>query len=142
VPRPSGVFGGHLNFGHPDRFWEFRSIGRGKIKFEEIIRHLNGARYDGPLSIEWEDIGWTARRGEGSLRLREGGGFPPAARRVRLRVRPRIGVADASSATRTASAPADRAAQAVRVGGLGALLSGVVFSARSPTPSASSSRAA
>jgi len=36
-------------------------------------------------------------------------------------------VADASSATRTASAPADRAAQAVRVGGLGALLSGVVF---------------
>jgi len=57
VPRPSGVFGGHLNFGHPDRFWEFRSIGRGKIKFEEIIRHLNAARYDGPLSIEWEDIG-------------------------------------------------------------------------------------
>ena len=36
-------------------------------------------------------------------------------------------MADASSATRTASAPADRAAQAVRVGGLGALLSGVVF---------------
>jgi sugar phosphate isomerase/epimerase len=57
VPRPSGVFGGHLNFGHPDRFWEFRSIGRGKIKFEEIIRHLNAARYDGPLSIEWEDSG-------------------------------------------------------------------------------------
>jgi len=49
VPRPSGVFGGHLNFGHPDRFWEFRSIGRGKINFEEIIRHLNAARYDGPL---------------------------------------------------------------------------------------------
>ncbi len=36
-------------------------------------------------------------------------------------------MADASSATRTARAPADRAAQAVRVGGLGALLSGVVF---------------
>jgi sugar phosphate isomerase/epimerase len=63
VPRPSGVFGGHLNFGHPDRFWEFRSIGRGKIKFEEIIRHLNAARYDGPLSIEWEDIGMDREAG-------------------------------------------------------------------------------
>jgi sugar phosphate isomerase/epimerase len=63
VPRPSGVFGGHLNFGHPDRFWEFRSIGRGKIKFEEIIRHLNAAHYDGPLSIEWEDIGMDREAG-------------------------------------------------------------------------------
>jgi hypothetical protein len=36
-------------------------------------------------------------------------------------------VGDASSAPRTVSAPLDRAADAVRVGGLGALLSGVVF---------------
>ena len=57
VPMPSGVFGGHLNFGHRDRYWEFRSIGRGKIKFEEVIRALNRVGYDGPLSIEWEDIG-------------------------------------------------------------------------------------
>jgi sugar phosphate isomerase/epimerase len=62
-PRPSGVFGGHLPFGHPDRYWEFRSIGRGKIQFEEIIRHLNAAHYDGPLSIEWEDIGMDREAG-------------------------------------------------------------------------------
>jgi sugar phosphate isomerase/epimerase len=55
VPRPSGVFGGHLPFGHRDRLWEFRSIGRGRIDFEEIIRVLNRIGYDGPLSIEWED---------------------------------------------------------------------------------------
>ena len=24
VPKPSGVFGGHLDFGHRDRYWEFR----------------------------------------------------------------------------------------------------------------------
>ena len=57
VPMPSGVFGGHLSFGHRDRYWEFRSIGRGKIKFEEVIRALNRVGYNGPLSIEWEDIG-------------------------------------------------------------------------------------
>ncbi len=56
-PTPSGVFGGHLNFGHPDRHWDFRSIGRGRIDFEEIIRALNRIGYQGPLSIEWEDSG-------------------------------------------------------------------------------------
>ncbi|HEV7993448.1 MAG TPA: sugar phosphate isomerase/epimerase family protein [Gemmatimonadaceae bacterium] len=63
VPKPSGVFGGHLPFGHADRFWEFRSLGRGRIDFEEIIRHLNAARYAGPLSVEWEDIGMDREHG-------------------------------------------------------------------------------
>jgi sugar phosphate isomerase/epimerase len=53
--KRSGVFGGHLPFGHEDRYWDFRSIGRGKIEFEEIIRRLNRIGYGGPLSIEWED---------------------------------------------------------------------------------------
>lgn len=57
TPRPSGVFGGHLPFGHRDRFWDFRSVGRGNIDFEEVIRGLNRVGYDGPLSIEWEDAG-------------------------------------------------------------------------------------
>ncbi|MEP7383471.1 MAG: sugar phosphate isomerase/epimerase [Gemmatimonadota bacterium] len=57
VPTRSGVFGGHLEFGHPDRHWEFRSIGRGRVDFEEIVRALNRINYDGPLSVEWEDIG-------------------------------------------------------------------------------------
>jgi sugar phosphate isomerase/epimerase len=54
-PTEAGVFGGHLNFGDPRRFWDFRSLGRGCIHFEEIIRALNDIGYTGPLSVEWED---------------------------------------------------------------------------------------
>jgi sugar phosphate isomerase/epimerase len=57
TPRPSGVFGGHLEFGHSNRYWDFRSIGRGNIAFEEIVRALNRIGYNGPLSVEWEDAG-------------------------------------------------------------------------------------
>jgi sugar phosphate isomerase/epimerase len=55
TPKPAGVFGGYVTFGDPRRFWNFRSLGRGKINFEEIIRALNYVGYQGPLSIEWED---------------------------------------------------------------------------------------
>jgi len=51
----AGVFGGHTTFGDPRRYWDFRSVGRGDIDFEEIIVALNDINYDGPLSIEWED---------------------------------------------------------------------------------------
>ena len=61
--KVSGVFGGHLNFGDPQRYWDFRSIGRGNINFEEIIRALNHMEYDGPLSIEWEDSGMDREHG-------------------------------------------------------------------------------
>ncbi len=54
-PVEGGVFGGHLPFGDPRRYWDFRSLGRGSIEFEEIIRALNDIRYTGPLSVEWED---------------------------------------------------------------------------------------
>ena len=63
APTRAGVFGGHLAFGHPDRFWEFRTLGRGRIDFEEVIRRLNAARYGGPLSVEWEDIGMDREHG-------------------------------------------------------------------------------
>jgi sugar phosphate isomerase/epimerase len=63
VPRRSGVFGGHLPFGHPDRYWEFRSLGRGRVDFEEVVRALNRAGYRGPLSVEWEDIGMEREHG-------------------------------------------------------------------------------
>ncbi len=56
-PTEAGVFGGHTQFGDPRRYWEFRSLGRGRINFEEIIRALNQIDYQGPLSVEWEDIG-------------------------------------------------------------------------------------
>jgi sugar phosphate isomerase/epimerase len=51
----TGILASHLNFGTPGRGWDFRSLGRGQIKFEEIIRTLNAINYNGPLSVEWED---------------------------------------------------------------------------------------
>jgi len=50
-----GVFGGHVSFGDARRAWDFRSVGRGDINFEEIIVALNDVGYRGPLSVEWED---------------------------------------------------------------------------------------
>ena len=50
-----GTFGGHTSFGDPRRGWDFRSVGRGMIDFEQIIVALNDVGYDGPLSVEWED---------------------------------------------------------------------------------------
>ena len=50
-----GVFGGHVEFGDPRRYWDFRSLGHGDIRFEDIIVALNDIGYAGPLSVEWED---------------------------------------------------------------------------------------
>src|SRR6185436_6273402 len=54
-PTPIGTFGGHSDFGAPGRAWDFRSPGRGRIDFEGIVRALNRAGYEGPLTVEWED---------------------------------------------------------------------------------------
>jgi sugar phosphate isomerase/epimerase len=54
-PTEAGIFGGHLPFGDHRRAWDFRSLGRGSVNFEEIIRALNDIGYWGPLSVEWED---------------------------------------------------------------------------------------
>ena len=62
-PTPAGVFGGHTDFGSDGRFWDFRSPGRGGVNFEEIIRALNVAKYQGPLSVEWEDSGMERTQG-------------------------------------------------------------------------------
>jgi len=63
VPVETGVFGGHTEFGAPGRYWDFRSLGHGKINFEEIIRALNRIGYNGPLSVEWEDSGMDREHG-------------------------------------------------------------------------------
>jgi len=63
VPTEAGVFGGHIGFGDRRRFWDFRSLGRGSIDFEEIIRALNRIQYKGPLSVEWEDSGMDREEG-------------------------------------------------------------------------------
>ena len=59
----SGILASHLNFGDPRRGWDFRSLGRGGVDFEEIIRTLNVVGYDGPLSVEWEDCGMNREHG-------------------------------------------------------------------------------
>lgn len=50
-----GVFGGHVTFADPRRYWDFRSPGHGDVDFERIIVALNDVGYQGPLSVEWED---------------------------------------------------------------------------------------
>ena len=59
----SGILASHLNFGDARRGWDFRSLGRGGVNFEEIIRALNDAGYQGPLSVEWEDSGMDREHG-------------------------------------------------------------------------------
>jgi sugar phosphate isomerase/epimerase len=62
-PAEAGVFGGHTEFGTKGRYWDFRSLGRGNINFEGIIRALNNIGYKGPLSVEWEDSGMDREHG-------------------------------------------------------------------------------
>ena len=59
----TGILGSHLDFGKPGRGWDFRSLGRGGVDFEEIIRALNRIDYQGPLSVEWEDAGMDREHG-------------------------------------------------------------------------------
>ncbi|MEE2912778.1 MAG: sugar phosphate isomerase/epimerase family protein [Planctomycetota bacterium] len=57
------ILGSHLPFGDHRRGWEFRSVGRGDVDFDGIIRTLNRIGYDGPLSVEWEDEGMDRHQG-------------------------------------------------------------------------------
>jgi sugar phosphate isomerase/epimerase len=63
VPMGIGVFGGHSEFGDNRRYWNFRSLGHGRVNFENIIRALNDIGYKGPLSVEWEDSGMNREAG-------------------------------------------------------------------------------
>ena len=62
-PAEAGVFGGHVDFGVDGRYWDFRSPGRGRIDFEGIVRLLNHAGYQGPLTVEWEDANMDREHG-------------------------------------------------------------------------------
>ena len=59
----TGILASHLDFGQAERGWDFRSLGRGGVNFEEIIRTLNQIGYNGPLSVEWEDSGMNRELG-------------------------------------------------------------------------------
>ena len=53
----NGILGSHIAFGNTRRGWNFVSPGHGGVDFDGVIRELNQAGYDGPLSVEWEDSG-------------------------------------------------------------------------------------
>jgi sugar phosphate isomerase/epimerase len=59
----TGILASHLRFGDPRRGWDFRSLGHGGVNFGEIIRALNVIGYQGPLSVEWEDMGMDREHG-------------------------------------------------------------------------------
>jgi sugar phosphate isomerase/epimerase len=59
----NGILASHLLFGDHRRGWDFVSPGRGGVPFERIFRALNDVGYDGPLSIEWEDMGMNRDQG-------------------------------------------------------------------------------
>ena len=51
------------------RNFQFRSLGRGNVDFEAILRELNAIGYVGPLSVEWEDSGMHQLVGPREARL-------------------------------------------------------------------------
>lgn len=59
----TSILGSHLSFGDARRAWDFRSVGRGDVDFERIIRVLHRVGYAGPLSVEWEDPGMDREHG-------------------------------------------------------------------------------
>ncbi len=75
-------------FGTTERFWDFRSPGRGRIDFEGIIRMLNHVDYHGPLTVEWEDSAMDREHGaKESVALRAPARLQPQRARLRRGVR-------------------------------------------------------
>jgi sugar phosphate isomerase/epimerase len=76
-----GILGSHLDFGAPERGWDFVSPGRGDVDFDALLRALSRIGYAGPLSIEWEDSGmdreWGAVEALAFVRRSD---FAPSAR--------------------------------------------------------------
>jgi len=59
----NGILASHLHSGSLRRGWDFVSVGHGGVPFEAIVRSLHEIRYDGDLSVEWEDSGMARDRG-------------------------------------------------------------------------------
>jgi sugar phosphate isomerase/epimerase len=59
----AGILSSMLPWGDPRRGWDFRSLGHGDVNFPELIRALNAVGYQGPLSVEWEDMGMDREYG-------------------------------------------------------------------------------
>jgi sugar phosphate isomerase/epimerase len=78
----NGVMGSHLPWGNPRRGWDFRSVGRGELPWDAILRMLNTVGYRGPVSVEWEDPTMDREQGapEALEFLRRTWVEPPSAR--------------------------------------------------------------
>jgi sugar phosphate isomerase/epimerase len=76
----NGRLGSHLPWGDPHRGWDFVSVGHGDVPWEDVFRMLNAIRYDGPVSVEWEDAGMDRLQGapESLAYLRRLAFEPPA----------------------------------------------------------------
>ncbi|MCI0464718.1 MAG: sugar phosphate isomerase/epimerase [Gemmataceae bacterium] len=59
----SGILNSYLPHGDPRRGWDFRAPGHGGVDWEAVIRALNDAGYDGPLSVEYKDAGMDREYG-------------------------------------------------------------------------------
>ena len=59
----NGILSSHLPWGDPRRGWDFVSMGRGDVPWEDSFRALTAIGYDGPLSVEWEDAGMDRLQG-------------------------------------------------------------------------------
>ena len=75
----NSILSSHLDFGDPRRGWDFVSPGHGDVQWDPLIRALNRAGYQGPLSIEWEDSGMDREYGvQEALRMIRGQDFAPS----------------------------------------------------------------
>ncbi len=75
----NSILSSHLDFGDPNRGWDFVSPGHGDVKLDPIVRALNRVGYDGPLSIEWEDSGMDREFGaQESLAFTRQADFSPS----------------------------------------------------------------
>jgi sugar phosphate isomerase/epimerase len=59
----SGVLNSYFPQGDPRRGWDARCPGRGGIDWEAVVRALNDAGYDGPLTVEYKDAGMNREFG-------------------------------------------------------------------------------
>jgi len=76
----NSILSSHLDFGDPNRGWDFVSPGRGDVKWDPIIRAFNKIGYKGPLSVEWEDSGMDREWGAPeALRMIRSMDFSPSA---------------------------------------------------------------
>lgn len=75
----SSILGSHIQFGDSRRGWNFVSPGHGDLKIDPMVRALNRAGYQGPLSVEWEDSGMDREFGAAeAVRFVKAADFTPS----------------------------------------------------------------